>query len=309
MVEKWMKWTVLEAMTKAVSKLLQKVIGVASSTFGQTFYATLLVGVVQFFASAAVMKVQKKSIWVNWRNIVGAVSFGIFAVVATVLSFWAFQFEGAEVSVNTFIITLSIVPGAFIDQIFFGHRLSGRHWLGVAVAMLAGYAILDCPSLDEMFKMPTWIWISFGTMLAVAINQGITQANKAIDPMAKNFWGGLVTVIMCIVGLWYFPVKEYPLKLTVLSLLIGVIVIFMWSYNLLSYKEGAYIALKKLVMNGCYLIMVTVAGALFFGETITWSKVAGIILFSSAYVLMEDNSWQAVVSLLRFLPERLRKEE
>jgi drug/metabolite transporter (DMT)-like permease len=112
--------------------------------------------------------------------------------------------------------------------------------------------------------------------------------------MVKNFWGGLTTVILGGVGLWHFPVERYPLNLTVVSLLIGMIVIFMWIFNLLAYKGGAYISLKKLVMNGSYLIMATMTGALFFGEAITIAKVVGIILFSAAFILMDKGTWEAL---------------
>lgn len=309
MAEKWMKWTVLEAFTKTISKTLQKVVGIVSSTFGQTFYAATLIGMVQFVASLAVIKIQRKSVFSNFYNILGAIAFGLFAMIATFLSFWTFQFEGAEVSVNTFIITLSIVPGSIIDRIFFGHKLSRRQWMGVAIAILAGYVILDCPSLNGMIRMPFWVWLSFGTMISVAINQGITQAIKTIDPMAKNFWGGLTAVVLGVVGMWLFPVNNYPLKLTVVSLLIGVVVIFMWSYNLLSYKGGAYIALKKLVMNGSYLIMVMVVGALFFKETMTATKIIGIFLFFVAFVFLDNATWNFLVSLCKNKEINIMEEE
>src|SRR3989344_9632810 len=54
---------------------------------------------------------------------------------------------------------------------------------------------------------------------------------------------------------------------------IGLIVVGMWAFNLLSYKGGAYIALKKLVMNGTYLITAMFCGALCFGEKITTGKL------------------------------------
>lgn len=309
MLEKWMKWTVLEAITKTISKVLQKLIGVSSSSFGHVFYATILVGIVQVIVSLPVVKFQKNSIWVNPLNVLGAVFFGAFAFASTAIVFWTFLFKEAEIGVNTFIITLSIIPGAFIDWIFFNHKLSVRQWAGMTVAVLAGYAILDCPSLQKITQMPIWIWLSFAAMTAAAINQGITQANKAIDPMVKNFWGGLTTVILGGIGLWYFPVENYPFNITACSLLTGVVIIFMWSYNLLSYKGGAYIALKKLVMNGSYLIMATVIGALFFGESITIAKIAGIILFLGAFILMDKNTWEVIRIISGGKKEQEKKQE
>jgi multidrug transporter EmrE-like cation transporter len=76
------------------------------------------------------------------------------------------------------------------------------------------------------------------------------------------------------------------------SAVIGVIVIGMWSFNLLSYRGGAQIAIKKLVLNGSYLTMAMVVGILLFGETLTVAKIVGVATYLVAFVLMDDNTWQ-----------------
>ncbi|OHA24772.1 MAG: hypothetical protein A3D52_00445 [Candidatus Taylorbacteria bacterium RIFCSPHIGHO2_02_FULL_44_36] len=198
--EKWMKWTLCEAGTKTSSKILQKVVGNVCVSLAHTFLATIIVGLVQIVAGLIVARLQKVRLLGNRFNIVGSCLFGFFAVISTVLAFGAF-FYGGDMGVNTFIITLSIVPGALIDRFFFNHKLNGREWLGVCIAILAGYAIIGWPSLAEFAKLPLWVWLSFGTMMSVAINQGITQKIKKVDPFVKNFWGGLTTVIFCFVVL------------------------------------------------------------------------------------------------------------
>ena len=75
---------------------------------------------------------------------------------------------------------------------------------------------------------------------------------------------------------------------------IGLIVVGMWAFNLLSYKGGAYIALKKLVMNGTYLITAMFCGALFFGEKITTGKLTGIVFYFAAFVLMDKGTWEFI---------------
>jgi len=195
-----MKWTLCEAGTKTSSKILQKVVGNVCVSLAHTFLATIIVGLVQIVAGLIVARLQKVRLLGNRFNIVGSCLFGFFAVISTVLAFGAF-FYGGDMGVNTFIITLSIVPGALIDRFFFNHKLNGREWLGVCIAILAGYAIIGWPSLAEFAKLPLWVWLSFGTMMSVAINQGITQKIKKVDPFVKNFWGGLTTVIFCFVVL------------------------------------------------------------------------------------------------------------
>lgn len=298
--EKWMKWTLCEAGTKTASKVLQKVVGNVSASLAHTFLATMIIGLVQIVAGLVMTRFQKVKLLGDRANIVGSCLFGCFAVVSTVLAFGAFYY-GGDMGVNTFIITLSIIPGALIDRFFFNHKLNGREWSGVFVAILAGYAILGGPSLAEFTKLPLWVWLSFGTMCSVAINQGITQKVKKVDPFVKNFWGGLTTVILCLVALVVlgrvgiiFDFSSSAPKLWAVSVVIGLIVVGMWAFNLLSYKGGAYIALKKLVMNGAYLITAMITGALFFSEKLTSDKLIGIVFYFAAFVLMDKGTWEFV---------------
>ena len=296
--EKWMKWTLCEAGTKTASKVLQKVVGNMCVSLAHTFLATIVIGLVQIIAGLVMTRLQKVKLFGDHANIIGSCLFGFFAVVSTVLAFGAFYY-GGDMGVNTFIITLSIIPGALIDRFFFNHKLNGREWLGVGVAVLAGYAILGWPSLTEFTKLPFWVWLSFGTMMSVAINQGITQKVKKVDPFVKNFWGGLTTVILCLVALIILGKTGIILdfsgsapELWLVSAIIGLIVVGMWAFNLLSYKGGAYIALKKLVMNGTYLITAMFCGAMFFGETLSPSKLLGIVFYFGAFVLMDKGTWE-----------------
>ncbi len=290
-----MKWTVLEAVTKTVSKILQKVIGDVGHTIGSTFYATALIGLVQTIIGFFKAKHRKAPLIANGRNVFGAVLFGFFAVGSTILSFLVFVC-GGEISVNVFIITLGIVPGALIDRFCFGHRFDLRQWLGIGLGVAAGYAILDCPSLQDLRRLPLWVWLSFGVTATVTINQGITQAIQKIDPYVKNFWGGLTTLLLGIVGIFFFerenPVTHYPVKFTVVSLVIGLVVVLMWTYNVMAYKGGAYIALKKLVLNGSYLTLALASGALIYGEKVTIFKILGFGLYCGAFVLIDTQTWK-----------------
>ena len=305
--EKWMRWTFAEAGTKTVSKLLQKVIGVAAANWATALLATFVISLVQVVSGFSVVKAQKKSLLPSADQIIGSCFFGVFAFIATTLAFVVFVYNG-DVGVNTFIITLSIVPGAIIDRVFFGNKLNKRQWLGVAFAILAGYAVLGFPSLSAAVSQPTWVWMSLGIPMAVAINQGITQKIKAVDSFVKNFWGGLTTLVLSLAGLALagslgvlVDFSGNMKKIWAVSGLIGVIVVAMWSFNLLSYKGGASIALKKLVMNGSYLVAAMLGGVFFFGESLTFGKASGVALFMAAFALMDKGTWEFVS---RYWPKR-----
>lgn len=301
MKEPWMKWAVLEALMKVFATTLHKVTGIISASIGHLLFATAVAGFVQAVVGFVLARTNKKFFAADAVGIAGSLLFGFFAVVSGVLVMSAYLY-GGEVGVVVFITTLSIVPGALIDRVFFGYALNTRQWLGIAIAILAGYSILGWPSLHEAFRLPLWVWLALGTMLSLAINQGITQHIKEIDPFVKNFWGGLTRFILAAVAIFIFYPPGASIqylsmqKLIVVSAAVGIIGVGMWSFNLLSYKTGASIALKKLVMNGSYLALSLFAGMAFFGEALTVSKVLGVILFVAAFVLMDKGTWRVVIS-------------
>lgn len=294
----WMKWTLGEALTKTGSKLLQKVVGVSSHIVGHTFLATAIVGLVQIIGGLFMARANRAKLLTDSESIVGACLFGFFATLSTVLGFVVFML-GGDIGINTFIITLSIVPGALIDRFFFGHKLNARQWLGVLMAILAGYSVLGWPSLQEAVRLPAWVWVSLIMTMSVAINQGITQKIRKINPFVKNFWGGLTTFILALAGLVIVGGSHLlsdfsgtlP-KLWLSSALVGLIVIVMWSFNLLAYKDGAQIAIKKLVMNGAYLTMAMIFGILLFSESLTAAKVVGVAGYLVGFSLLDNSTWR-----------------
>ncbi|MEK7654192.1 MAG: hypothetical protein AAB345_02820 [Patescibacteria group bacterium] len=302
--EKWMKWTFLEAGTKIASKLLQKVIGVAAVTFSFNVVASFIVGLMQAIAGFLAVKKQGKKFFPNRQQVLGSIAFGTLATFSTIVPFTIFTL-GGDIGVNTFIITLSIIPGALIDRFFFAHKLTSRQWAGVALAVVAGYSVLGWPTVEGLLSMPLWVWLSFAVMAANAVNQGITQKVKDVDPMVKNFWGGLTNVTLSLVVLTVigslgalFTFSPQLRNLWLAAPLVGGIVIAMWSFNLLSYKGGASIALKKLVMNGTFLSGAMLFGILLFGESMTWGKAVGVALYFVAFTLMDNGTWNYVSGLL-----------
>jgi len=139
----------------------------------------------------------------------------------------------------------------------------------------------------------------------VAVNQGVNQKIKKIDPFVKNFWGGLTTVVLCLIGLAIFgslhlliDFSQGMQKLWLASLLIGGNVVALWTFNLLSYKHGASIALKKLVMNGSFLSMSMILGIVIFGETASLEKMLGVLIYLAAFCFMDTKAWEYFKSLL-----------
>src|SRR3989338_9096102 len=62
------------------------------------------------------------------------------------------------------VVALAIVPGALIDITFFKARFGIRAWIGIAVAVLGGYAMFGFPTLQEIVALPTWVYWAFIAM-------------------------------------------------------------------------------------------------------------------------------------------------
>lgn len=303
MAEPWMGWAVAEGGTKTVSRILQKFVGKVSGAVPGVLLATLVIGFVQmiggFFGSPLV---HRKSVRARAGQIAGSALFGVFATLATVLGVLSFTYPGADVGITTFIVTMSIIPGALIDRYCFGRSLEVRQLVGIAVFLGAGWAMLDFPNLVLLIALPPWVWLTAAIAVSNAISEGITQvlANVKIDPLVNNFWVGLTTVVLAAAllgtsGSWG-AAGNLPPRFWVGSAVIGGIVVAMISFKLMAYRGGGSIALKKLIMQSTYLISATVLGWIVYAEPFTAGKVIGIIGYVVAFVLMDKGTWAYVSS-------------
>ncbi len=200
MAEPWMKWAVSEGLAKTASRVLQKFVGIVSGSLVGSFATLLVIGTIQLAGGWLGAAGRRKSVAVEWPQAVGAVLFGISATTMTVLGIFSFTYPGADVGITTFIVTMSIIPGALIDWAFFRHPLNARQWFGVGAFLLAGYAMLDFPALASLLALPPWVLLTFGIAFLGAVNEGITQWQgrrkiRPLDPFTNNFWIGATTVV------------------------------------------------------------------------------------------------------------------
>ena len=301
MAEPWMKWAMAEGGTKTLSRLLNKYVGIASGTFAGSLAAYAVVSAIQMLGGLAGTTIRGRSIFISPPQLLGAALFGITASIMSVLAVFSFTYEGADVGITTFIVTMSIIPGALIDWVFFKHPLSPRQWLGIAVFIAAGYAVLNFPEIRTLLVLPPWVWLTFGIALLGAVNEGITQwqAQRKIDPLdplVNNFWIGLTSVLTSGGALVVFgglhSISQLPGRFWLGSAAIGFIVIGMISFKLLAYKGGGSIALKKLIMQAAYLISATFTGWLFYAEPLTVGKLVGMAGYLVAFTLMDKGTWE-----------------
>ncbi|OHA20238.1 MAG: hypothetical protein A2836_00910 [Candidatus Taylorbacteria bacterium RIFCSPHIGHO2_01_FULL_45_63] len=296
-MQRWTRWTALEGGAKVVVRVLQKVLGDATTTLGGVMSVIVLMGSAQFLIGMVGLWRLRGVVTSDRRGKIGSILFGISSVFCNICALEAFQY-GGSIIVITFITTLSIVPGAFLDCLWFGHKITKRQWCGISIGLYAGYAILGFPSFREAAKFPLWVWLAFGNMAGLVLNQWIVQSIKEIHPYAKNVWGGGATVALALLIMVFSPEWArftIPLwLLSAVSLCSGAVTFFMWSFSLYAYKEGAFISLKKLLVNSMFLTMTVVVGIFFFGETFTTSHLVGFLLYLFALMLMDEKTWEFV---------------
>lgn len=293
--EKWMGFALAEAGTKTTNSLISKFLGLATGTFFGAVLASLLTATVQTVGGFFGARLAGTPLKISGKQLAGCLAFGILAAISGWLIVYVYVYPGSDVGVVTFIVAASIIPGAILDWILFRRQLKLRQWLGVVVFLLAGYAILNFPTLEELLHLPVWVVLALVLSMNAAINEVITQYQgyekvAPIHPMVNNFWIGLTTIAAS--GIALVVVVESISQFSILpaaywfgSLAKGVIVVGMISFKLLSYKHGGSIAIKKVVMQGAFLISAVLLGALFYSEPLTLGKWLGIIGFVVAFVL------------------------
>jgi drug/metabolite transporter (DMT)-like permease len=293
----WVKWALGEAALRVTSITLVKVVGGLANTFGQLTLSTLIIGSVQILAALGVLAYKRTSIWAPRRHIIGSIAFGIGAFFGTMLPFVAFML-GANLAVYTFLALLAIIPGAFIDRIFFGERLVVRQLGGIALAVFAGWLVMNMPNLDELATLPLWAWLALINACTLAINQGVTRWIKEVDVWVKNFWGGVGTAALCVLTFLILGPETIATVATsastpivLWSTVIAIVVIGLWSFNVLAYRSGASIPTKNVFVNGVYLFGALAVGYLLFEEPVHMAQLFGILTYIVAFALINTQVW------------------
>lgn len=304
--KKWMRWALANALVKTFTVTIQKVIGLSSQTFGQVSFVALIVSLLQVSAGLLVIAYKKTPLMPNRKGLVSSLLFGFGVFWVTVLSFRVFQI-GGDMFVNTFIISLGIILGALADIFFFGERLTRRQWFGIFLAACAGYIVLGLPSLASIIALPPWIFLSFLIMIVQASNSVLNRyAKDDLTGSQKNFWGGLsmLATAMLFIPFWdklgfSFEFSIHITDLMILGILSGIGAVLIWNLGLLSYRDGAYIALESLIVSGVLLSFVALSGRFIFGEGDMLIKFIGVSVYLVAFSFVHKETGNFFASIAK----------
>ena len=297
-----MTWAVAEGGTKTTNNLISKLIGIASGSFLGAVVAYLVTASFQAAGAFVGSRLAKISLKVSRQQLWRCILFGTIATMSGWVVVWVFTYPGSSVGVVAFIATMSIIPGALIDWLFFGHPMRPRQWLGIGLFLLAGYMILNFPPLSLLAQPPTWVMIAGLIPLFMALNEALTQAQAdqtmaRLHPLANTFWVGTTSVVVSIAAslavVWRVGGQlDFPVIYWLGAAAKGLVLVGMISFKLLSYQGGGTIAIKKLVMQGSYLISAMLLGVLFYAdESLTLGKVMAVVVYFVAFSLTDNNTW------------------
>lgn len=297
---RWIKWAAAEAGFRALSMTLIKVIGSLSSVVAHTILSTLVIGAIQSIVAGGVLTGKRMTPWVEGRLVFGSILFGVGAFINSVIAIVAYMY-GANIAIYPFLPLLAIVPGVLIDRVWFGEQLVLRQFIGIAFAIFAGWLVLDAPSLADLLDLPIWAWLGLLNALGLAINQGFTRWVKDVDPWVKNLWGGLATFLLSVVALIFlghnleiFLAPEAQ-RILLWSVAIAFVVIGIWSFNVIAYRDGAVIPTKHIFVNGAYLAVMLFVGFIGFKESVSVVQIGGMGLYLGAFVLVNSEVWKYTV--------------
>ncbi|MEK7208930.1 MAG: hypothetical protein AAB677_01575 [Patescibacteria group bacterium] len=297
----WTKFAVGEGLTKTANSLVGKFLGVAAGSLAMAAVAGVIIGIIQMisgFAGYALGKRNKANqsglLFPDKRSVGLAIMFGLMAsIFGTIWSIYTFTL-GADIGVRTLLIMGSIVPGAVLDRILWRDKLTIAQLLGIAVFLVAAWAMLDFPALSMLVALPIWVPAVLVITFTQAINEALSRAASVkLSPWVNNFWVGATTIITCLIAIPLLVVISGGVNLSLSPLFVfgaiisGFLVVPMIAWKLLSYAGGGTIAMKKVIMQGTYLITAVIAGVLVYHEPLTIGKEVGTVLFFISVTLTQ----------------------
>ena len=306
----WVRFAFCEGLLKATGKSLSKFFGgylnaiMFSNKTAGTFVLLLIQSCVQMFGGLILALVNKKVIFPARSLIFGSVLFGIVASFMSFLSLYTFTYPGNDLTVATFLITLSIIPSRLIDRIIFKEKIRLRQYFGLSLYILIAYIFLrDFKSPNSILLMPPWAWMSLAIGFLLSINNLITRKIKATNGFVHNFWIGLTTATISIFAITFFKgwnlFQLIEINILLIVLIHGIVVLLMILAKISAFKAGASLTFEVFIQQSAYLVLVTIIGISFFDESFTMGKLIGIPGFIIAFSIANQEVWEFILKKIK----------
>ena len=296
----WRLWAVAEGLTKTLSAIFQKLVGVVMGTLEMGCIAAAIIGFLQmllgFTGYAATHRTTRSRLVPDFQSVLLMIFLGFLAgIFGTVLSIYTFTL-GADLAIRTLFISSSVVP-ASIAAAFLWPKTDGldvRQIVGITIFLAAMWAMLDFPDLSLLRGLEPWVWLTLVLAAVNALGELVTRATAVkFDVWVNNLWIGGSTDVFSMPGRGLFlGIKggagiDSTHAFVWGTLAIGVLVAEMASFRSLAYRGGGAIALRKIIMPGVYLISEMLAGIWLYGEPMTMGKLVGVLMWFVAIYFVD----------------------
>lgn len=293
----WAKFAVLDGAARAGSTVFQKLAGTSLASIDGILISNWIIELIRFVFGIIGVRVQGIGVGLSRRQRRLLLSIAAVATIMTILHLYSYEI-GADQGVATFILLLSIIPGAAIDRIFFKTPILRTQILGIIVFLVAGWCFLDFPGTQELLGLPWWVRTKAIVALLLAINEGqrrilasTMEGEKTIAPTQMAFWVGFLSLLMLSVTLvvtgWWHSVVDLSHQAVVASLGMGTMVVLSTIGGILSYTLGGNITVKKFLANSTSLILAIIFGVVVHSESLTIGKIIGVPFVLLAFILFD----------------------
>jgi hypothetical protein len=295
----WLTLALVEGFLMGVAKIGHGLVGSVSITLGHVMFATGVVGIVVASIGFFFGCLQKHKIWVTGWNKWGSMLFGLGCILATICAFAAFRNGArADMGANTFISgPLGILVLCVLGGIRY-KEMPSVDKIGAALLALIGAYMVTKPNARLLSgDIPVWVWWSLGTCVFASGTrfvaketavQGIKAGLPKTPPWIKIFWGGLVMSLALPLGILMRPAVVHDAATTLLvpfAIFVALPTLGWWFCRFSAYQNGAPLGMKEVSLSGAYLAVGAIAGMLFFQDSMSPLKIAGLAMFAPAVLL------------------------
>jgi len=288
---------VYDGVVRAGSTACQKLAGTALNSWHGALFSTAIIECVRVCAGIFGVVKNPQSLQMSRPMFLLILVWAINAVVMTVLHIYSYE-VGADQGIATLIVLCAIVPGAIIDDVFFGDRLSKRRISGILLFLLGAYCALGLPGLWSSATLSDWVYFKVIVAVLLAINEGVRRKLAKMPEYrgAKDYrphiWVGGLSLAMLSVAIVstgaFQQVTNFSGLFWLGSGLMGVAVTISTVLSLVVYQGKGSVTARKFLTSTTTLVLAIVSGALFYGEPLNIAKFVGLSLFIVAFMAFDD---------------------
>ena len=275
-------WAVGEGLVRSVAGGFAKALGSGTSDPLLSGAMGFVAGVLQALYGTIRLCLHGASFRLSFSPAACCLAFGAIAALNTFLGVYVFTI-GAPLGTSIFLRSLSVVFAAIMVTAIQRRRPAIRTILAVPLSVFAGWLILRSPSLEEVWTLPLWMWLSLLIAVGAAGNEMLMSKLAAMrgstSEITVQFWTGTTAAVLSLplfIGAMMGP--GIGLRTGLLIAVIGILVVVQISWRFFAYAAGKEVVRKKLITQYAYTCGAVCIGTALFAEDLTIMMSIGFAL-------------------------------